>query len=140
MKAFLLWPVLVLLFRVAYTFYKQNHPCIAGLFISGCEFGDYIFSAMLFESVLVYVFIVGLIRILKVRRDTFWTWKEYILVGLISIVIVFGGVILAMLPWRGEFSSLSFIFLIPSYPFFDIAFANMERVWWLQKVISSIHF
>lgn len=140
MNIFFLWPVLVLLFRIAYVFYRQSHPCVAGFFISGCEFGDYVFSAMLLESVFVYAFIVGLIRILKVRRDTFWTWKEYILVGFLSIVIVFGGVILWMLPWKGELSSWTFLFLIPSYPFFEIAFASMEWVRWLQNVVSSIHF
>lgn len=94
MRKVLLWPAVVLLFWIGNDVYFRVRPC-TGLFAGMCGLTDMIVKGMLVESIVVYALIAFAMTKVRRRKKKQVTGIEYFFAGIVSVGIVFGGILLS---------------------------------------------
>ncbi len=141
---FMLWPAIVVVLLALFRVYDSVFPCNSGLFIGGCELGKWVLSVFIFESLIVYVILsLFCYFIFKLLRKNV-SKLVVILLGLLSLGIVFGSVLL-VLPVLFRFFTLPAFYAmdffskvkVPAPPAFFFYF-KYSAVW--QRLIRLLFF
>lgn len=101
MGKLLLWPGIVVLFWLGSDVYGGIRPCEGG-FAGLCWLTDAIFKAMAVESIIIYLFIALAMTKAKKARKRQVSPPEYIVAGLVSVGVVFGGLLMGGLGSAGK--------------------------------------
>lgn len=91
MRQSFVWPVIIAVGALGYQIYELVIPCNGGMVIGGCELGKWMVFVMLLESLLLYTLIANLYGRWKNKHDKQITRLELILLGMVSLFVVFAG-------------------------------------------------